>query len=154
MACDSLTITEGCAQIDRGTIQPSAAAAVGRPLVRRTRVSSGKKALPHVDGRTLAARRFKDILDALTVDQGGLDRLSEARVQLCRRFAALAVQAESLEARLANGEQVDIGEQALLASALVRIATRIGLDRRARNIVPTLEDYLDAKVATEGEAAA
>ena len=64
-------------------------------------------------------------------------------MQLIRRFAALAVQAEAMEARLVNGEQIDIGEHALLSSTLVRIASRIGIDRRARNITPSLADYLE-----------
>ena len=68
------------------------------------------------------------------------------------RFAAAAVIAEQMESRLANGEQIDIAEHAQLASTLVRIAQRIGINRRAKNITPALPDYLDA-VEAEAEAA-
>ena len=97
-----------------------------------------------MDGRSIIARRYRDLCRAIFADQGGADQLSEARMQLIRRFAALAVQAEAMEARLANGEQIDIGEHALLSSTLVRIASRIGIDRRARNITPSLAEYLEA----------
>lgn len=71
--------------------------------------------------------------------------MSEARVQLCRRFSAAACMAEQLEARLANGLAVDIYEHALLSSTLVRLAQRIGIDRRTRAVVPNLHDYIDGK---------
>ena len=45
------------------------------------------------------ARRSRDIVAAIVSDQGGLDRLAEACVQLIRRFAAAAVMAEQAEAR-------------------------------------------------------
>jgi hypothetical protein len=59
-----------------------------------------------------------------------------------RRFAAAAVLAEQLESRLANGEQIDIQEHALLCSTLARLASRIGIERRAKVIGPTLAEYL------------
>jgi hypothetical protein len=121
-----------------------------RPPTARSAVSNGSNLLPGVDGRSALARRYRDVLGALTSDQGGGDRLSEARTQLCRRFAAAAVLAEAMEARLVNGEAIDLQEHALLSSTLVRLAQRIGIDRRARNLVPDLADYLEAKKASQG----
>ena len=111
----------------------------------KSRVSNGVDVLPNVDGRGLVARRYRDIAAAIAADQGGVDHISETRLQLIRRFAAAAVLAEAAEARLANGEQINIGEHALLSSTLVRIAQRIGIFRRSRNIVPDLRDYLENK---------
>jgi hypothetical protein len=108
----------------------------------RSRVTNGKEVLPGVDGRSLIARRYRDIIAAITVDQNGAGHLSEARQQLIRRFAAASVLAEAMEARLANGQQIDITEHALLCSTLCRVSTRIGLDRIARNITPTVSDYV------------
>ena len=56
-----------------------------------------------------------------------------------------------MESRLANGEQINIAEHAQLASTLVRIAQRIGINRRYKDITPALPDYLDA-AETEVEA--
>ena len=63
-------------------------------------------------------------------------------MQLIRRFASGAVLAEALEARLVKGEQIDIAEHALLSSTLVRLAQRIGINRVAWDVTPTLGDYL------------
>jgi hypothetical protein len=87
------------------------------------------------------------------VDQGGLDQMAEARIQLCRRFAACSVLAGNLEARLANGEQIDIGEHATLTSTAVRIASRIGINRIAKDISPSLGDLLRQDQARRAEDA-
>jgi hypothetical protein len=115
---------------------------VSRKSHGRSRVSNGHDLLPNVDGRSLVARRYRDISSAIIVDQGGLGRCSESRLQLIRRFAAAAVLAEQLEGRLANGEQIDIQQHATLSSTLVRLAQRIGIDRVAKDIPPSLDQYL------------
>jgi hypothetical protein len=130
--------------IDRQRIGP-------RPRALRSRITNGRDILPGIDGRGAVARRYRDIVNAILVDQGGVDRCSESRKQLIRRFAAAAVIAEQMESRLANGGEINISEHAQLASTLVRIAQRIGINRRARDITPALPDYLDA-AETEVEA--
>ena len=110
----------------------------------RSRLTNGAELLPGVDGRSATARRYKDLVAAISSDQGGADRLSEARMQLVRRFAAAACLAENMEAALVRGENIDLQAHALLCSTLVRLAQRIGIDRRSRDVTPTLKDYLDA----------
>ncbi len=142
-------VTDGMAMKasgDIGTIAPrkstGSRAAADRKSHARSRLTNGKDLLPNVDGRSLVARRYRDISSAIAADQGGAGQLSEARLQLIRRFAAAAVLAEQLESRMANGETIDITEHALLCSTLVRVAQRIGINREARNVTPTLEQYL------------
>jgi hypothetical protein len=108
----------------------------------RSRISNGRELLPDIDLRLAIARRYRDLVAQIAIDQGGVDRCSETRMQLIRRFASGAVLAEALEARLARGENVDISEYALLSSTLVRLANRIGIERVARDISPTLSDIL------------
>jgi hypothetical protein len=120
-------------------------ALAGSSAAQRSRITNGSALLPGVDGRSAAARRFRDIAAAIVADQAGPEACSEARLQLIRRFAAAAVLAEAMEARLANGEQIDIAEHSLLSSTLVRLAQRIGINRVARNVTPTLDDYLRGK---------
>ena len=108
----------------------------------RSRLSNRKDLLPHVDGRTIVYRRFKDITSAIAADQGGVEQLSEARLQLVRRFSATCVLAEEMEGRLARGEEINVERHALLCSTLTRLAQRIGIDRRAKVIGPTLGDLL------------
>ena len=97
--------------------------------------------LPGVDQRLAIARRYRDLVAQIAIDQGGADRCSETRLQLIRRFPAACVLAEELEARLARGEEIDVERHALLCSTLTRLAQRIGIDRRAKNITPSLGDY-------------
>jgi hypothetical protein len=106
-----------------------------RPQARRP-PRNGTALLPDIDGRSAIARRFKDITSRILADQGGADQCSETRLQLVRRFAAAAVLAEQMESRLANGEQIDIQEHALLCSTLTRLAQRIGIELRARDVTP------------------
>jgi hypothetical protein len=110
----------------------------------RSRVTNGKEILPGIDWRSPTARRYRDLVAQIVADQGGADRMSESRLQLIRRFAAAAVMAERAEADLANGKQIDVNEHALLCSTLVRLANRIGIDRRSKNLTPTVADYIEA----------
>lgn len=113
--------------------------------VARSRVTNGADVLAGIDGRSAVARRYRDILAALVADQGGFEGMSEARAQLSRRFAALAVQAEQAEARLARGETIDLHAHALIASTLTRLASRLGINRLAKDVTPHLHDYLAGK---------
>ena len=116
---------------------------VPRKASARSRVSNGA-ILPEVDGRSAVARRYRDIATQIIADMGGALQCAEARLQLIRRFAAAAVLAEQMEARLANGHSISITDHALLSSTLVRLAQRIGIDRRSRSITP-LSEYLELK---------
>lgn len=118
------------------------AATASRKPTARARATNQPAILANVDGRSLIARRFYDVCQAIIADQAGLARCSEARLQLIRRFAAAAVMAESMESRLASGEAIDVAEHALHCSTLVRLASRIGINRVAKNVTPTLEQYL------------
>ena len=110
---------------------------VPRKASARSRVSNGGHILPDVDGRSAVARRYRDIAAQIIADMGGASQCAEARLQLIRRFAAAAVLAEQMEARLANGHSINITDHALLSSTLVRLAQRIGIDRRSRNTTPS-----------------
>ena len=113
----------------------------------RSRLSNGRDVLPDVDGRSVVARRYRDIISAVASDQGGAEHLSETRLQLIRRFSAASVLAEQMEASLARGEQINIQEYSLLVSTSLRVAQRIGIERCARNVTPSLGQYLSNKKA-------
>jgi hypothetical protein len=55
----------------------------------------------------------------------------------------MSVLAEEKEAALVRGEPIDLAEFAMISSTLVRLASRIGLSRRPKVVVPTLDVYLD-----------
>jgi hypothetical protein len=119
---------------------PDSPSLAARKPTGRSRVSNGHDLLPNVDGRSIIARRYRDISFAILVDQG--EDISETRKQLIRRFAAAAVLAEQLESRLANGETIDIAQHALLCSTLVRVSRQIGINRIPQNTTPSLSELL------------
>jgi hypothetical protein len=105
-----------------------------------------------VDMRSMVGRRYKDLVRQIVVDQGGEARIAETRLQLIRRFAAGSCLAEALETRMANGEDIDVEQHCQLSSTLVRLSTRLGLDRHQRE-VPSLKDYLASQRSIDNEAA-
>jgi len=115
----------------------------------RSRVTNGQDLLPGIDGRSPMARRYRDIAAALVGDSAGIDQIAEARLQLIRRFSAACVMAEAMEAELVMGKSIDVTEHSLLSSTLVRLASRLGIDRRSKVIGSTLSDYLYEAEATE-----
>jgi hypothetical protein len=117
----------------------------------RSRLTNGSKVLA-VDGRLAVARRYYDLVAAITSDQGGADELSETRLQLIRRFCGCSVLAETMEAQVAAGKPINIAEYAALISSLCRVSNRIGINRRVKNITPSLREYVDMQASEAAEA--
>ena len=95
-----------------------------------------------MDGNSRQARRFRDLVNAYIADAGGIGLCSEIKIGLLRRLAATEVQSELIEARMVNGEQVDVRTLCTLASTCMRLSMRLGLKRRAKDIGPTLGDLI------------
>jgi len=91
----------------------------------RSEVTNHADLLPGLDGRSSAARRFRDLVSAYLADMGGLDQCSEIKLGLLRRLAATTVQAELLEARMVNGEAVDVATLCTLSSTVMRLSSRV-----------------------------
>lgn len=113
-----------------------------------TRVGNGKVLLAGADGRSIIMRRMREILAALHSDMGGDP--SEAKMIIARRATSIAAWCETQEARLANNEPIDIAEFTTATNALRRLLADIGLDRKAKDITPDLDKYLQENY---GEAA-
>jgi hypothetical protein len=105
---------------------------------QRSRITNHKDLLPGVKGTSAEARRFRDLVNAFVADMGGIKNCSEIKLGLLRRLAAATVQAELLEARMMNGEVVDVATLCTLASTTVRISVRLGLERVPRNVDETI----------------
>jgi hypothetical protein len=111
----------------------------------RSRVGNGKVLLPVTDGRSLTARRFQDLYEDIANDLGGLDLLSEAQKQMIRRACLISAESERQEAEWANGRPFDLGVYSTTANCLRRIFETLGLERRGRDVTPTLQGYLAGK---------
>lgn len=115
-----------------------------RPANNRSKLSTRVDALLNVDGRLPLPRLFKDICNDVAIDLGGADTLSTVKLVLIKQFAGLVVLSESMRSEMLQGKEVSLGEMAQVTSALTRLASRIGLDRKAKT-VPSIEDYLANK---------
>jgi hypothetical protein len=114
--------------------------AVARPTAR-SRVSNGKDLfLDGVDGRSTLARRYRDILAQFVSDLGGDP--SEAQSIIARRATTLACWCEQQEAKAAAGESLNIAEFATATNTLRRLLNDLGLERRMRDITPSIDSYL------------
>jgi hypothetical protein len=111
----------------------------------RSKVTNGYL-LPGVDGRSTWMRRLRDVIQLHLADMGGEDAISEAEKSIIRRVATLTVELERLElvfalAGEAKPEQIDLYQRT--ANSLRRMLEAVGLQRRSRDVTPTLQDYLD-----------
>lgn len=95
-----------------------------------------------LDGRTNAAKEFDRLVVDVQADLGGRDQLSAIEVALVEAFAGATVTLNNLNTKLLLGEPIDLSKHAQAVSAMVRVASRLGISRRMRNVGPTLSDYL------------
>jgi hypothetical protein len=93
-----------------------------------------------LDGRTSAAKAFDQLVTDIEADLGGRDQLSTIERALIEAFAGAAL--HHLNTQLALGQQIDLSQYAQVVSAMVRVASRLGLQRRSRDVTPTLSEYL------------
>lgn len=112
-----------------------------------TRKGTGAVVLAGVDGRSMMARRFREITATIESDLGG--DLTEARRHLLARAATLACWSEERETELARGEEFNAAEYATISNALRRLLSDLGLERVARDVTPSLSVYLAQRAAVQ-----
>ena len=103
----------------------------------RSRVTNGAVLLPGVDGRSVWARRCRDVLDAHVSDLGGPDAISEAERSICRRAAVLTTELERLEQRFAlagEATERDLDLYQRAANSMRRMLEAVGIARRPRSV--------------------
>lgn len=115
----------------------------------RSRISNGSRLLQDVDGRSTWARRMRDLMQLHLADLAGEESVSEAEKSIVRRAATLTVELERMESIFAVAgealpEQLDLYQRT--ANSLRRLLEAVGLERRAKTIVPSLSEYLAKKV--------
>jgi hypothetical protein len=104
-------------------------AIASRPLTVRSATTNDPLLLRGVDGRSVVARRYRDVAIALADDLGGKDKLSESSKILIRQAAALTVQVEGLQSKIVAVEDVDIEQLTRLSNVLGRTLQRLGLKK-------------------------
>jgi len=121
----------------------------GRPHGSRARKVFARfgatRDLVPLDKTSGAARFFDKMVRDIEVDLGGRLRLSRIQGELIRAFsgAATAIQYLNHQVLLGEGSEIDLAGYATLASTMLRIGSRLGLQRRTKP-VPSIAEYLEA----------
>src|ERR1700689_4733151 len=117
----------------------------GRPARMRSAVTNGKRLFVEGDGNSAWSRRYRDLVAAHSSDLGGADTLSAAQSSLVRRASAIEVELEQMEGALSKGEAVDLDTFTRATSHLRRLHESLGIERKARDVTPSLASYLASK---------
>ena len=98
-----------------------------------------------------AARFFQRMIRDIESDLSGRRNLSRIEGELVRAFAGTTTTLQYLNLQIAIGEpsEVDLTGYATIASTMLRIGSRLGLQRRAVELVPSLDEYLSVVADTE-----
>jgi hypothetical protein len=111
---------------------------------QRSKVGNGHKLIAGCDGRSLWARRLKDLLDEAISDMGGVDNTSAAERHIIRRACVMIVELERLEGKFAQAGEVSVDDldcYGRTAGNMRRLLESVGLQRRARDVTPDPLEY-------------
>jgi hypothetical protein len=91
----------------------------------RSAASNRSTILAGVDGRSLEARRFRDLCVSYSDPLGGFESLSEDDAAIVRQAAGVTLQSESMQASIVRGEAVDAEQVVRLTNVLTRLLASI-----------------------------
>jgi hypothetical protein len=109
-----------------------------------------KRDLVPIHEKSGPARFFRKMVADVESDLGGRRHLSRIESELIRGFcgSATLLQTRNLAIALGDASEVDVTAYATLASTMLRIGSRLGLHRVARE-VPSLDQYLKLRQEEE-----
>ncbi|WP_244571324.1 hypothetical protein [Mesorhizobium carmichaelinearum] len=110
-------------------------------------VKARLRTLDDLDRRTRAAQATFELRDSIASDLGGADRLSAMQKEIVDGAALLGAMIKDLGANYLSGDPVDLAEFMALTNAQRRLLADIGLERRQRDVTPTLDSYLNRGAA-------
>src|SRR5437763_9384240 len=112
----------------------------------RSAVTNGSRLLVGIDGRSPAARRFRDLMHADEREIGGI--LTEVERGLIKQAAALTLRAEQLQGQTVRAEPVDNDQLIRISSTAKRLLGAIA-DRanKPKPKGPTLADHIARRAA-------
>lgn len=107
--------------MDRNKPASSPAPPAAKPEAR-SRLTNGRQTfLVPVDGRSVPARRWRDLFRQFMAETGGKNEA------LVRSLASLCLQRDLIDVRLAKGEPVDTQELIRVCGAISRLMSKLGL---------------------------
>ena len=120
---------------------------------QRTRIANGSALLAGADHREFWARRLRELLEDFAAD---IPNASCAESSIIRRASVLTIELERLESKFAQAGEATATDLELYqrtAGNMRRLLEAVGLQRRTRDVTPTLDEYLRARRAEQEPAA-
>ena len=139
-------------------VEASVSSASGSaPVVRKRRgnnasskISNGSTFVPGVDQRSQWVRRGRDVEASLLAELGGADYVTAQQRLLVRKIAVLETELNVREQRFAEaGEASDeeLAGYSTVVNSQRRLLADIGLERRQRDVTPSVHSYLAEKAS-------
>ena len=120
---------------------------------KRKRNTAPRYSYVPIDQSSDAGRFFNRLVKEIEQDLGGRRRLSRITIELVRAFGGAATALRYLNTQVALGDtaEIDLSGYATMASTMLRIGSRLGLSRRAKQVID-IDTYLAAKAKDKREA--
>jgi hypothetical protein len=114
--------------VDHQKDRKQGAGSRGRPLTLVHHVGE-------IDGRSSLVVHYRRLVEQITTDLGGVEELSAAQLELCRRASGLGVLTSRIEAMiLEERPDADVEKYIAAVHAQARCLCALGLRRRARTV--------------------
>jgi hypothetical protein len=92
---------------------------------------------------------MREVIELHISDLGGIEAASEAEKSIIRRAATLTIELERLEAKFSTGKALDtdLDMYQRCSNSLRRLLEAVGIQRRPRDVTPSVSEYLASKAA-------
>jgi hypothetical protein len=100
-----------------------------------------------LDPRTKAAQVALETREAIISDLGGSDQLSTLERLAAEHAALAAAVTQDAYARWLQGQEVSLPEISTIQNVFLRIAGALGFSRRAKDVTPSISEYLSRETA-------
>lgn len=94
------------------------------------------------DGRSRAAKRYRELIDEFVIELGGHQVMTEARLAMVRQLACVVIQAEGMQASVLRGETVDAEQLVRVANLQTRLMRDLGVGTFHRRPQKSLAEAL------------
>jgi hypothetical protein len=121
--------------------------------LKQAKPKQAPRDLVEIDKSSAAARFFDKMQRDIIADCGGRRRLSRIELELVEAFCGAATTLRYLNHQVMLGElsEIDLGGYATIASTMLRIGSKLGLGRRARDVTPSLGSILRQGIEQQRE---
>lgn len=107
------------------------------------------RTLADLDKRTRAHRDTAELMENIATDLGGWSNVSTMAAEIITSASLLGAVIRDRAASYLTGEAMDLGEFITLTNAQRRLLADLGLERRARDLTPDLQEYLSRKAEVD-----